>query len=150
MKNCLAEGPHYRTPHKLLKTQLYNQWLGTADCRIFYYLIPNVIRAPMSTGRLNKLYEKYFLEHGILTATARQKDIAEFLGLADHSPISKNIARMVEQGIIIEHKDSYDGKSMKVYELGYLSEPPERNQLWHAHLYFYKEQAELDLQKKFI
>jgi len=149
MKNCNIEGPHYRLPHRLLKTKLYNKWMGTADCRVYTYLVPNVIRSCMKSKRLNKLYENYYLKKGLLVATAKQTDIANFLDKADSSPISKCLTHMLEQGLIKLHMDSFNGNSMKVYELGYLSDPPERNELWHMHLYMYQNKANLDLQKKF-
>jgi len=141
------EGPHLRTPHYILKNPFYLQWITTQESRIWHCLIPRVIRCEMTNPLANMVYKEYFIKRGLLCACMRQDQMADLMGIKTTGQISRQLSDMDKKGVIKAHTDTWNSRTIKVYELGFLGKAPDRNQLWHLYIKLHNDLNDLKLEK---
>jgi len=130
----------FKTPYSIIRNKEYSKWSGTSEFRVWQYLASYIIRKPNGNGFSKLLYEKYH-KNGILVARWNQKNIAINVGLNSAGHISDLLSSMNNKGIIIKHYESWNGKSLCVYEFG-THDQKHNKENYHAFNYFRKKNGE--------
>ena len=130
----------FKTPYSIIRNKEYSKWSGTAEFRVWQYLVSYIIRKHNGSGLTKILYEKYYV-NGILVARWNQKDIAVNVGLRSPGHVSDLLSSMNTKGIIIKHFEPWNGKSLCVYEFG-KHDRNDNKESYHAFNYFRKKNGE--------
>jgi hypothetical protein len=99
-------------------------------------------------GLDGKIRNSYY-KKGKVCSYKPQKEIADFFGMTSTSPISEAIKSMIRKGIIIPHKDSWNRRSITIYEVATHDKGPSRHENTHLLIYFTKLKAQKELEKAF-
>ncbi len=131
------------TPFSMIRNKEYSKWSGTAEFKVWQYLVSYIVRSPNGNAFTKFLYEKYHT-NGILVSRWNQKDIAKNIGLKSAGHVSNLLSSMNNKGIIIKHMESWNGRSLCVYEFG-RHDKNKNNEVYHAFNYFTKKNSEKTL-----
>ena len=136
--------PHLETPLELLDTTEYLTWLGTPECRVWHKIYRNVVRGRMFTKLNAKIYDEYYI-NGILAVHKPYREIAEALNLKSVGYISDMINGMLKKGALIIHKDTWNRRSITIYEVGTHDKSIYKYESLHMYNYLYKLNSENNL-----
>jgi hypothetical protein len=104
-------------PYDIARNTEFLKWAGTAEFKIWLNLVSYVIRKSNKNGFSRVLYDKYYVR-GKLVTRWNQKDIAKNVGLKSPGHVSNLLSSMDYKGIIIKHKEPWNGNMLCVYEFG--------------------------------
>lgn len=142
-------GPsHFQIPTHMLDNKHLLNWIGTFEAKIWFRIYRYAVRGEMH-GLDRKIYNSYY-KNGKVCSYRSYKDIANFLEIKSLSYISEAINSMVEKGIIIPHKDTWNRRSITIYEVATHDKGPSRHENTHLLIYFTKLKAQKELESKFF
>jgi hypothetical protein len=135
----------FKTPYNIIRNKEYSKWSGTAEFRVWQYLVSYIVRKPNGNNLTKFLYEKYHV-NGMLVSRWNQKDIAINIGLRSAGHVSDLLSSMNNKGIIVKHTEYWNGKLLCVYEFGLYNKNTNK-ETYHAFNYFKKKNGEKTLKK---
>jgi hypothetical protein len=141
--------PFLSIPLTMLDNKEFMKWINTFEFKLWCKMFRHIIRGNM-TSKINKYIYNTYYENGKLVMYKSQKEMAEFFDASTIGYISRAIQGMINKGIIIPRKDSFNNRSITMYELGFHDKNYCKHENLYAFIYFTKLQAEMELENDLV
>jgi len=111
-----ARMPEIRLPIDVTGTLQYIEWNATPASGVWFLLHSSAVRAPFRHKEFGTyIYEKYY-KNRMVVSYLTQKDLKEIMWYSSKGYISKIIKTLCNNEIIVEHRDKFNGRSIKLYQ----------------------------------
>jgi hypothetical protein len=111
-----ARMPDIRLPIDVTGTLEYVEWITTPAAGIWFLLHSKAVRARFKSKKLGTyIYDKYYT-NGMVVSFLTQKEIKKILWYSSKGYISNMLSTLCEQEVIKEHRDKFNGRSIKLYQ----------------------------------
>ena len=108
--------PDIRIPVDIAGSNEYLQWIATPTASVWFLLHSSAVRREFVYHEFGTyLYHKYY-RNGMVVSFLTQKDIKERLSFSSKGHVSDLIKVLRHQKIIKEHRDKFEGNSIKLYQ----------------------------------
>jgi len=108
--------PDIRLQVDVTGTWEHAKWIMSPASGIWFILHSKAVRRSFEHKEFGTyIYDKYY-KNGMVVSYLTQKDIKDILWFSSKGHISDMIKTLCDQGIIKEHRDKLNGKSIKLYQ----------------------------------
>lgn len=142
--------PKLFIPNKLLRSVSYLDWIGTAECKVWSYLVSYIIRAPMEEGSYGNFVHDYYYVKGLLVSRWNQKQMAQNMGKSRNSAgqISRLTTKMANKGFLRKEYSPWNGTKTLFYIMGTHDMSSQKHETIFALEELWKQEIERKRKKK--